>query len=842
MTSPGWRGPWIFSISLAFLALVLALPVAATDGLHDRPRSLTWFLLALAFAGVERFSVTLETRREAHSLTFSEIPLTVGLVFADPIGLLTARVFGAGAAVVLVRKMPPVKVVFNVAVFAIEASTAILLYNAILAGSSPIEPRGWLAAFAAVLASHIAGWIAVTAVLVIAGAPVTARSASSVLAVSGTSAIAATAVALGAAAVLWIDGRAWILLLFIGGALGYFFLSFIRIRERHQALSALHEFTTGLDVQSDTTALVRGMLAGLGRLLKGERVIALLPVEGGVLRYTYERGELHLAPAGTSSATELAVASELREMQVELPPLVDETRQNSNAIASRLTTLHGDGVVIVDGRLSDARSFDDEDVQLLETATGHIANALRNGQLVQKLRDEAEFRAHQALHDDVTDLPNQRALVEQLEGQIGAGSAVAMLTVRVNTLREVNETLGRRMGDEMLRQVAARLGPVGRRAWCARSGTDEFTLIVPGGQFEADDTAGRIVEAFGLPVICDDVALAVTVGVGIALAPTHGTDAETLLRRASLAASRTVLDGTTVTTWAADRDPYDPQRLTIAADLRDAIPGGELEVHFQPQLDMLTGLVIGAEALVRWHHPRLGQLRPDQFIAAAENTGAIDALTLHVLTVAARTGARWNRNGWMLDVGVNLSARNLTSRTFAAEVAAVLDETGMPPTSLTMELTESSVMTEAERALTTLHELHELGVTISIDDFGTGYSSLAHLRRLPVSEIKIDKSFVLDLTTSESDEAIVRSLIDLGHNLGLTVVVEGVETVEVRDRIDELGSDRMQGFLLCRPLPIDAFEHWISERPIRGIGDIPVSGAQIVDLDHRRSGYTRGQG
>ncbi len=306
-----------------------------------------------------------------------------------------------------------------------------------------------------------------------------------------------------------------------------------------------------------------------------------------------------------------------------------------------------------------------------------------------------------------------------------------------------------------------------------------------------------------------------------------------LLRRASLAASRSALDGTTVTTWASDRDPYDPQSLTIAADLRDAIPAGELEVHYQPQLDMATGLVIGAEALVRWAHPRLGNLRPDQFIPAAENTGAIDALTFHVLESAAGMCARWHRRGWDLDVSVNLSARNLTNARFTTEVAAILDRTGIPAGSLTLELTESSVMTEAERAMKTLNELHELGIALSIDDFGTGYSSLAHLRRLPVTEIKIDKSFVFDLTTSESDEAIVRSMIELGHNLGLIVVVEGVETVEVRDRLKELGSDRLQGYLLSRPLAATAFEHWMAERPVRTERNTTRIG-QVVNLDRRR--------
>jgi diguanylate cyclase (GGDEF)-like protein len=415
----------------------------------------------------------------------------------------------------------------------------------------------------------------------------------------------------------------------------------------------------------------------------------------------------------------------------------------------------------------------------------------------------------------VTELPNSRGLAESLQRQFTFGTRLALLTIRIDSLREVNETLGRAMGDELLKQAAGRLQPLAEDGWCAKTASDEFTIVARGGNAEAEDMAQRVVEAFEAPVLCDDVALAITAGIGVVLAPEHGRETEILLRRASLAASRSRVEGTRVTVWAADRDPYDPQRLAIAADLRDAIPAGELQVHFQPQVDIDTGLVTGAEALVRWRHPRLGELRPDQFIAAAEYTGAIDALTEHVVSVAAETCAGWRAQGWDLDVSVNLSARNLANLAFADTIRQVLDESELDPAALTLELTESSIMTEAAEALSTLEAINGLGVSLSIDDFGTGYSSLAHLRKLPLSEIKIDKSFVFDLTTNHHDEAIVRSMVSLGHHLGLTVVVEGVETVEVRRRLTEMGADRIQGYLLSRPMPAPAFEQWIADRPVR---------------------------
>jgi len=498
---------------------------------------------------------------------------------------------------------------------------------------------------------------------------------------------------------------------------------------------------------------------------------------------------------------------------------------STEVLATRVPLDSGDGLIIVDGRLSDSRGFDDEDRQLLETAIGQASTAIHNAQLVSELREEATFRARQALHDEVTDLPNSRGLAETLQRPLLAGIRLAILTIRIDSLREVNETLGRAMGDELLQQAAARLSPLTEDGWCAKTATDEFTIVVRGSNAEAQTMAERVIHAFDAPVLCDDVALAITAGVGIVIAPDHGRETEILLRRASLAASRSRVEGTKVTTWAADRDPYDPQRLAIAADLRDAIPAGELQVHFQPQVDIQSGLVTGAEALVRWRHPRLGELRPDQFIAAAEYTGAIDALTEHVLSVAAQTCAGWREQGWDLDVSVNLSARNLANAAFAGLVERILTATGLEPAALTLELTESSIMTEAEGAMSTLAAIHDLGVSLSIDDFGTGYSSLAHLRKLPISEIKIDKSFVFDLTTSQSDEAIVRSMVDLGHHLGLTVVVEGVETVEVRRRLAEMGADRIQGYLLSRPMPVTAFEQWIADRPVR-MAELETSDAE----------------
>jgi len=831
---------WGFSLLLlvvgALVALLAAGNIDAPYGLRD---PLPWWILAIAFALTERYAVDLDVRRQAQTLTFTEAPLILGLVLADPGELIVVRVVVSVAVIGLFRRSAVVKLVFNAGLFAAQTAVALFVYHLVLGGSSPIEPRGWLAGVVAAITAFLCSALAVSLVMSLAGARLAWRSQLLVIAVGICAAVAGATAALAAVAVLWTQGGyGWVPLVLLGAALGFFGLSYVRIRERHQALAALNTYTASLVTAGSGPGLPDEVAHGIRELLHAARAVLLLPGDASVFRVEAVDGHETVVSRHEIDPVDLAMAVKLAAAEATV---LDDGRcagvevRDDNYLVAALPLPQGPGLVILDGRMSEARRFDAEDLQLLETAAGHAATAIHNGQLVNELREEATFRARQALHDDITDLPNSRGLAEALERPLSVGGRLAVLTIRIDSLREVNETLGRAMGDVLLRQVAGRLEPLGRRDWCAKTASDEFTVVVAGGRDEADAMAARVVETFEAPVQCDDVALALTAGIGVALAPDHGREVEILLRRASLAASRSRVEGTRVTTWAADRDPYDPQRLAIAADLRDAIPAGELQVHFQPQVDISSGLVTGAEALVRWRHPRLGELRPDQFIAAAEYTGAIDALTDHVLTVAARTCAGWREQGWDLDVAVNLSARNLANVTFADDVRRILHESGLDAAALTLELTESSIMTEAERAMTTLEAIHGLGVSLSIDDFGTGYSSLAHLRKLPVGEIKIDKSFVFDLLTNHNDEAIVRSMVELGHNLGMTVVVEGVETVEVRRRLVELGADRIQGYLLSRPMPVRAFEQWIADRPVRmagmSTGEAEPNPARVDDFE-----------
>jgi EAL domain-containing protein (putative c-di-GMP-specific phosphodiesterase class I) len=282
-------------------------------------------------------------------------------------------------------------------------------------------------------------------------------------------------------------------------------------------------------------------------------------------------------------------------------------------------------------------------------------------------------------------------------------------------------------------------------------------------------------------------------------------------------------------------DPATPRRLALGADLREALESDDLDVCFQPKVELATEIVRGAEALVRWNHPRLGRVKPDEFITIAEHTGDIRALTMSVMRKALSQCRSWRDLGLDLSVAVNLSARNLLDLHLVDDVCSAVEESGVPAEALTLELTESMVMSESQRSLHVLGGLAELGVCLSCDDFGTGYSSLAHLRRLPIGEIKIDKSFIARMTVDESDRAIARSVLALGRDLGLVTVAEGVESREGWDLLASLGCDLAQGFIVCPPLTSRQFREWLDRRPPEELAALPTA-ASDGDADADGSG------
>jgi diguanylate cyclase (GGDEF)-like protein len=425
---------------------------------------------------------------------------------------------------------------------------------------------------------------------------------------------------------------------------------------------------------------------------------------------------------------------------------------------------------------------------------------------------ELDLAGHDALRDDLTGLANRKALHRRLEEALTEPEArAALLLLDVDAFKDVNDTLGHDAGDLVLRQVARRLEHVALEAdLLARVGGDEFAVLLTGEQADEASAVGRrlrgLLEA---PLEVEGLGLRLGTNIGIALAPRHAADATGLARRADVAMHLAKTHRTSIEIYSPDRDRHSPARLALTAELHAALESGQLEVHYQPQADVRTGAVRGAEALVRWRHPEHGLMPPAAFLPLAERAGLMGPLALHVIEDAVGQCAAWRANGRELTVAVNLSVTNLMDPDLPAEVAALLSEAGLPARCLELEITEELVMADAVGPIGVLHELKELGVRLSLDDFGTGYSSMAYLKHLAVDALKIDRSFVRDMADSHEDAAIVRSIVALAHALDLEVVAEGVATQRAWFAVRDAGCDVAQGFHLGRPMAAEGFATWL---------------------------------
>ncbi len=435
---------------------------------------------------------------------------------------------------------------------------------------------------------------------------------------------------------------------------------------------------------------------------------------------------------------------------------------------------------------------------------------------VTQTKHQVTSLRHQAMHDALTGLPNRTMLFETLDNAIDAarahGSMLALMLMDLDRFKEVNDTFGHHFGDALLKQVAFRLrNQIRDDHVVARLGGDEFALVLP----RMDDansvatTARRILGTLEQPFVIEGQVLEVGASIGIALFPAHGTDARTLLRRADVAMYAAKQKQSGYSFHREDVESRSPDQLALVVELRHAVERGELVAHYQPKLHMRSGLMTRAEVLIRWDHRVRGHLPPSQFIPLAERTGLIRGLTDWLLEHAIRQCRAWQDAGAPIHIAVNVSARSLLDQGLPAKVQGMLDRWEVEPRFLKIEITESSIMADPAHALAILAMLQSMGVRLSVDDFGTGYSSLTHLRELPIDEIKIDKSFVIGMRRSEADAAIVRTVIDLAHNLGKQVCAEGVENEWTWRALKELGCDLAQGFWIAKPMAADELMNWL---------------------------------
>jgi len=449
----------------------------------------------------------------------------------------------------------------------------------------------------------------------------------------------------------------------------------------------------------------------------------------------------------------------------------------------------------------------EDEIGALASAIDHMRSGIATRET--RIRDLA-------YRDSLTGLPNRARFAEELDNAIRAGIAdagvIAVIVMDMDRFKDVNDTLGHAMGDRLLQVTAGRLQAalLGESEILARLGGDEFGVLARCGDTDsAVDLARHLAKVLDQPVALQGIEIVTSASMGVAIYPQHGDDTSTLTRHAEVAmyAAKRAYAGVTV---------YEPsslapaqQRLTLMAELRHAVEHDELQLYFQPKIDLACNALAGVEALIRWRHPERGVIPPDQFIPFAENTGYIRSITRWVAEAAMRQCVDWHARGLAIKVSMNISARDLVDPDLAEVFGSLLRQLGVKPGWLSLELTESAIMSDPSRARTVIDGLRGLGLEMSIDDFGTGQSSLAYLRRLPVQELKIDKSFVRNIATERDDSIIVRSTIELGHNMGMIVVAEGVEDEGAFELLRDMRCDVAQGYYISRPQAPEPFEQWL---------------------------------
>ena len=814
--------PPVSAWAVALVALTLAVVLSAAL-LAGPPSSIdlpVLFAVVLALAAAEWFGLHFEFRRQAVSFSASELALVMALVEIGGAWTAAARALAIGG-VLLVQHFPHPKIVFNVAGAVIEVCVAVAVLRLLPVGDIA-EPVTWLSYLVAILAASAVGTLlALGAVAATTGPPsrvlVTGLFVPVVL-------VGPVSVVVGLAVLLIVDvtAWAWLLLAPILIALVLLFRRFAAVTREGQTLERTYEFARRIEqIRADDDG-AREIAHAVRELLNAERVALWLPPyldEEPRLVVSAEDGASWYDGPGDPDDLFRRLAV---EGSVDGPVLVSLARADDREAAAlarrRASALLGAPIVTAAGepgylevcdRRADTVSFAEGDRAALDSMLTHVNAAIRQQQLLTQIRYDAD-------HDRLTGLPNRQRLAVEIDEVLAddpVGARAGLILAALDNYTEVTDTLGHAASDELLLVTAGLLREhAPPQAVLARMEGEQFAVLLPGLSLAATERAARrLREAAASRARVAGLDLEVTLSIGVAAAPVHGTDAGTLMQRADVALLAAT-DGSGVASYHPVLDQQSLRRLQLGTELEQAMLDGSISVVFQPIIDAQTSDIVSVETLVRWAHPRYGNISPEDFIHLAEQIGRIGALTDHVLELALARCRRWLDDGIALSVAVNLSARCLAEPDLVDRVSGALARHRVPGELLTLELTEGSVVDDSVRDSTVLADLHALGLRLSMDDFGTGYSSLSELRQLPIDEVKIDKSFVLGMSTSQGESFIARSIIELAHNLGLRVVAEGVEDELTRNLLAEMGCDKLQGFLVSRPLPDDRLEAWLLAR------------------------------
>jgi diguanylate cyclase (GGDEF)-like protein len=823
----------VWALNLVVLAVAAALYFGPVQGLSPLAAlHLPWWLVAVAFAVGERCVVHVHFRRGAHSFSLGDIPLVFGLLFCSADGVVLACLTGSAIVLVLDRRLPPIKFIFNLGQFALTTCIAVLVLHAVAPADGTMGPQMWIAALLATQAAGlvtvllIAAAISLSEELVRLGTMVHMFSMDLVVTLSNTS------LGLCGAVLTADDPRALPLLVVPSATLFAAYRAYLSERERHKRLEFLYEANRTLVHSREIAHALEGLLKRSLDAFRAEmaEIILFGSDQNPSLRTLLGPGNVRelMEPVDTEVADQMRALLEhsgTGAMTLDPPfggPRLQRYLEARGVTHAMVAPLPGEerviGAIMLANRFGVVRSFDNEDLRLLDTLATNASVALQYDRLEQavlQLSVLQEQLHHQAYHDPLTSLANRTLFTDKVrETLAGSLGQVAVLFIDLDDFKTVNDSLGHSAGDELLISVASRLrGCLRPEDVVARLGGDEFAVMVEDGR-DAEDAAAtvarRIMDAFVMPLTVGSESVSVYVSVGIATSLAGETTAEELIRDADVAMYKAKTSGKgRFQVFHPSMGAAVLERHGLKEELRLAIEREQLMLYFQPIVTLDTGELVAEEALVRWQHPRRGLVAPNEFLPLAEETGLILGVGQYVLERACLQARAWQLerddgrlSGPGVSIHVNLSAVELRDRHLAERVRETLVRTAVDPRMLVFEVTETLLLEDEAHVSATIAELRALGVRFALDDFGTGYSSLSYLHTLPLDMLKIAKSFVDGLARGGREASFVRMIIELARTLGVGVIAEGIETQDQVSALVALGCDLGQGFHLGRPRPV----------------------------------------
>ncbi|MGI8794523.1 MAG: putative bifunctional diguanylate cyclase/phosphodiesterase, partial [Acidimicrobiales bacterium] len=732
---------WAFTGLLYVAGLVLMVTVGRNLGTLDSPLTIPWFVLALLFYVAERYPVVFHFRRDAQSFSLSEVALVIGLYFSSPAAIVVGLVVGSSISLLVHRRQSRLKFAFNLSHFFFGAVMASVVFNKVVY-SDPLGPEGWGGAIFGIVVATLISHAAITTASSLSGGRPEVDKLPRVLLIGITGSVANAALGLMAVTLLWVEPRSiWLMVVPIAVCF-VAYNAYVAERNRSETMEFIYESTRMLHRSPEVDSALIGLLDQARKMFRAERAeITLLPVD--------ERDPALRTSLGPGGEIETMVKIELRDDErvwaEGLPRHEAVVYPNRQGTAVLVPSLAERGIrdgmvwvvrsdarviatVVVANRLGDLNSFDESDLDVFETLANNVGVVLENGRLEQSvshLRDLEQQMKHQSQRDSLTHLANRRSFLDAVDERLAQpDSPFSVLFVDIDDFKTVNDSLGHAAGDGLLISVAQRLvGVLHHGDLAARLGGDEFAVLVPGSLANAEEVAQRVLECVRAPMVIDGDPIKLAASVGIAPGST-GTQAEEVLRNADVAMYTAKGDGKgRAVVFNTGMQVAVIQRHELLADLQRAIERDEFSVHYQPIVDLPTNDIVAVEALIRWNHPSRGLVSPDEFIPMSEESGLIIPIGKQVLLRACQQLRIWQDRYPVhraMSVSVNLSARQLHQPGFVGEVIEVLNETGIRPETLMLEITESLLMQDTEVTINKLRELRALGICLAIDDFGTG--------------------------------------------------------------------------------------------------------------------------